>query len=83
MTKKDTYEHQYLVFNVADGPKVINESLNTYGKDGWYLSTMITVGGGEHIVVWMVKPNLVVAPNPAEAHAKKVASLWTGESGDE
>ena len=68
------------MFSVSDGPKVINESLNTYGSDGWYLSTMITVGGGEHLVAWMVKPNLIVAPNPAEAQAKKLANLWTGES---
>ena len=83
MSKKDTYEHQFLVFSVSDGPKVINESLNTYGKDGWFLSSIITIGGGEHLVAWMVKPNLIVAPNPAEAQAKKLANLWTGESGDE
>ena len=45
MTKKDTYEHQYLVFPVSDGPKVMTESLNTYGKDGWFLSSIITIGG--------------------------------------
>ena len=83
MTKKDTYEHQYLVFPVSDGPKVMTESLNTYGKDGWFLSSIITIGGGELLVAWMVKPNLIVAPNPAEAQAKKLANLWTGESGDE
>ena len=83
MTKKDTYEHQYLVFPVSDGPKVMTESLITYGKDGWFLSSIITIGGGEHLVAWMVKPNLIVAPNPAEAQAKKLANLWTGESGDE
>ena len=83
MTKKDTYEHQYLVFPVSDGPKVMTESLNTYGKDGGFLSSIITIGGGEHLVAWMVKPNLIVAPNPAEAQAKKLANLWTGESGDE
>ena len=44
---------------------------------------MITVGGGEHLVAWMVKPNLIVAPNPAEAQSKKLANLWTGECGDE
>ena len=83
MTKKDTYEHQYLVFPVSDGPKVMTQSLNTYGKDGSFLSSIITIGGGEHLVAWMVKPHLIVAPNPAEAQAKKLANLWTGESGDE
>ena len=71
------------MFPVSDGPKVMTESLNTYGKDGWFLSSIITIGGGEHLVAWMVKPNLIVAPNPAEAQAKKLANLWTGESGDE
>lgn len=83
MSKQDTYEHQFLVFQVSDGPKVINESLNTYGKDGWYLSTMITVGAGEALVAWMVKPSIIHAPNPDEARAKKLANLWTGDSGDE
>jgi hypothetical protein len=34
-------------------------------------------------VAWIVKPNLIQAPNPAEAQAKKLANLWTGESGEE
>ena len=44
-------EHQYLVFDVAEGPKVIIESLNTYGKEGWELATMINDGADKLVAV--------------------------------
>jgi|TARA_R110001592_G_scaffold200056_5_gene448856 hypothetical protein len=72
-----TYEHQFLVFNVSDGPKTINESLNTYGQEGWRLTTMITVGGGEHIVAWIVKDHALLAPDPTKSEANKIAQLWS------
>ena len=37
------WENTYKVFEVSKGPKVIIESLNTYGEDGWECSSMVTV----------------------------------------
>ena len=78
----DIYEHQYLVFNVNDGPKVINESLNTYGAEGWALSTMITINSGEYIVAWIVKGAAIEAPNPTTTKDSKIAELWSGTDDD-
>ena len=36
-------ETMYIIFNVSDGPKVITETLNTKGQDGWWLATAINV----------------------------------------
>tara|TARA_R110002020_G_scaffold105471_2_gene246036 strand:+ start:2974 stop:3216 length:243 start_codon:yes stop_codon:yes gene_type:complete len=75
MTNK--YEHKYMVFNTSDGPKIINETLNTYGSEGWILSTMITVGGGQHIVAWMTKETKMETPDPKKSKDDKVTKLWT------
>ncbi len=64
----DIYEHQYLVFSVEDGPRVINEALNASGREGWQLTTMITVGNGEHIVAWMSK---------SKSKESEIAALWS------
>jgi hypothetical protein len=78
----EIYEHQYLVFNVSDGPKVINDSLNTYGAEGWQLTTMITVGGGEHLVAWIVKGANIEAPDPVKTKENKIAALWSSSDED-
>ena len=72
----EIYEHQYLVFSVGDGPRVINEALNASGREGWQLSTMITVGNGEHIVAWMTKSNTIHAPDPAKSKESEISALW-------
>tara|TARA_R110002020_G_scaffold32427_3_gene99789 strand:+ start:30853 stop:31113 length:261 start_codon:yes stop_codon:yes gene_type:complete len=74
----EIYEHKYLVFSVSDGPKVINESLNTYGQEGWRLTTMITVGEG-HLVAWVVKGAAIEAPDPKTTTESKISELWSGE----
>ena len=56
---------------------MINESLNTYGAEGWELTTMITVGGGEHIVAWIVKRGIIEAPDPTKTKESKIAALWS------
>tara|TARA_R100000988_G_C3977738_1_gene155118 strand:+ start:512 stop:781 length:270 start_codon:yes stop_codon:yes gene_type:complete len=73
----DIYEHQYLVFSVEDGPRVINEALNASGREGWQLTTMITVGNGEHIVAWMSKSNTIHAPDPVKSKESEIAALWS------
>ena len=79
---KTTYENQFLVFDVRDGPKVIIEQLNAFGQDGWVLSTMLNVGDTQ-IVAFLTKGNVKDAPNPKQSEQKKIANLWTiGDKSD-
>ena len=41
------WENTYLVFEVAKGPKVIIETLNTYGDDGWECCSQLIVAGSQ------------------------------------
>tara|TARA_R110002020_G_scaffold6002_2_gene25085 strand:- start:1431 stop:1688 length:258 start_codon:yes stop_codon:yes gene_type:complete len=79
---KTTYENQFLVFDVRDGPKVIIEQLNAFGQDGWVLSTMLNVGDTQ-IVAFLTKGNVKDAPNPKQSEQQKIANLWTiGDKSD-
>ena len=71
-------EHQYLVFDVAEGPKVIIESLNTYGKEGWELATMINVGA-DKLVAFIVRSNTTEAPGPEKSKTEKISKLWSSD----
>ena len=73
---KTTYEKQFLVFDVRDGPKVIIEQLNAFGQDGWVLSTMLNVGDTQ-IVAFLARGNVKDAPNPKQSEQQKIANLWT------
>lgn len=73
---KTTYENQFLVFDVRDGPKVIIEQLNAFGQDGWVLSTMLNVGDTQ-IVAFLARGNVKDAPNPKQSEQQKIANLWT------
>jgi len=76
MSKK-TYEHKYVVYSISDGPKVITESLNSYGQEGWQLSNMVTIANGENLVAWMVKETEILDPNPKKSNEDKIKTLWT------
>ena len=43
---------------------------------------MITVGGGEHIVAWIVKDHVLESPDPQKSEANKIAQLWSTEKAD-
>ena len=75
------FENQYVVFNTSDGPKVILESLNTYGADGWELATMITINDGQYIVAYLKKSISIEAPDPEQTQQNKIAELWSGDEG--
>ena len=38
-----TYENDYVIFDVTNGPKAIIEALNAKGQEGWYPVTSINV----------------------------------------
>ncbi len=69
------WENTYKVFEVSKGPKVIIESLNTYGEDGWECSSMVTVAG-EKIVLFLKRKIEEVAP--VDKEEAKLSKLWGG-----
>lgn len=75
----EIYEHKHVVFSVKDGPKVVTESLNTFGQEGWRLATMVTVGE-EHLVAWIVKGAAIEAPDPKKTAESKISELWGASS---
>ena len=76
---KKQYENMYLVFQVAEGPKIIIESLNTYGKEGWEVKTMITLAG-DKLVAFMTRESVIEAPDPANSAKKQLDSIWSADT---
>ena len=65
----------YLVFDVNNGPKVIIENLNSYGEEGWELTSMINVAG-ENIVAFL-KRRTDLDEEPVDKKKEKVKQLWS------
>jgi len=72
------WENTYLVFDVTKGPKVIIETLNTYGEDGWECSSMVTVAGS-NIVVFLKRAIVTEEKPKVDKEQEKVSKLWSGE----
>mgnify|MGYP001497223180 FL=1 len=71
------WENTYLVFEVAKGPKVIIESLDTYGADGWECCSMLTVAGNN--IVCFLKRRTDVEEDKGDDEQKKISKLWQQE----
>ncbi len=71
------YENTYLVFEVSKGPKVIIESLDTYGADGWECCSMLTVAGNN--IVCFLKRRTDVEEDKGDDEQKKISKLWQQE----
>jgi hypothetical protein len=71
------WENTYLVFEVAKGPKVIIESLDTYGADGWECCSMLTVAGNN--IVCFLKRRIDVEEDKGDDEQKKISKLWQQE----
>ena len=67
------------MFDVSNGPKVVVETLDTYGNDGWELTSIIAVGSGERLVAFLKRRFDEVALDPEEGKKAKLASLWGGD----
>ena len=76
---KKQYENMYLVFQVAEGPKIIIESLNTYEQEGWEVKTMISVAG-DKLVAFMARESVIEDPDPAKSAKKKLDSIWSADT---
>ena len=74
------YDYKYMVFKIDEGPKMITEHLDAYGKEGWWMTNMVTINGGEHLVAWLAKETLVDSPDPQKSKKNKIANLWTEDS---
>ena len=73
------YENTYLVFEVSKGPKVIIESLDTYGNDGWECCSQLIVAGSQ--IVCFLKRRTDIDEKPkVNKEEEKISKLWsTGE----
>ena len=70
------WENTYLVFDVQKGPKVIIETLDTYGNDGWECCSMLIVAGTQ-IVAFLKRA--VETPAKANKVEEKITKLWSNE----
>jgi len=71
------WENKYVVFDVTNGPKVVVETLDTYGKDGWELTSIISVGDGERLVAFLKRRFDIVMPDPEGDKKNKIAEMWS------
>ena len=69
------YENTYLDFEVSKGPKVIIESLDTYGNDGWECCSMLTVAGNN--IVCFLKRRIDVEEEKTDKETEKISKLWS------
>tara|TARA_B100000886_G_C20094396_1_gene355220 strand:+ start:320 stop:550 length:231 start_codon:yes stop_codon:yes gene_type:complete len=72
------WENTYLVFEVAKGPKVIIDTLNTYGNDGWECCSQLIVAGSQ--IVCFLKRRTDVEEPKVDKEEAKVAKLWANPS---
>ena len=70
------WENTYLVFEVAKGPKVIIETLNTYGDDGWECCSQLIVAGSQ--IVCFLKRRLDT-PETVNKEEEKISKLWSNK----
>lgn len=67
------FENTYLVFEVSKGPKVIIETLDTYGQDGWECCSMLIVAGSQ--IVCFLKRRIDIE-EPVNKEEEKISKLW-------
>ncbi len=70
------WENTYLVFEVSKGPKVIIESLDTYGADGWECCSMLTVAGN-NIVCFLKRRTDIEEEPKVDKETEKISKLWS------
>ena len=73
------WENTYLVFEVAKGPKVIIDTLNTYGEEGWECASMIAVANTNIVAFLKRRTDLDEEPK-VDKETEKISKLWS--SGD-
>jgi hypothetical protein len=71
------YENTYVVFDITKGPKVIIETLDTYGDEGWECCSMLSVANTN--IVAFLKRKIGGEENVDEESAK-ISKLWSNGS---
>jgi len=71
------YETKYLAFKVEEGPKVVIDNLNTEGKEGWKLETIMVVGEGQ-LIAFVTREIDIQAPDPEKSKKDSISKLWGG-----
>ena len=74
------WENTYLVFEVAKGPKVIIETLDTYGEDGWECCSQLIVAGSQ--IVCFLKRRTDADEPKVNKEEEKISKLWSNGSKD-
>lgn len=70
------WENTYLVFEVEKGPKVIIDTLNTYGEDGWECCSQLIVANKQ--IVCFLKRRLDLGEEPkVNKEEEKISKLWS------
>ena len=69
------WENTYIVFEVAKGPKVIIDTLNTYGDDGWECCSQLIVANKQ--IVCFLKRRIDVEEDTTDKETEKISKLWS------
>lgn len=64
-----------MVFDVTKGPKVIIETLNTYGEEGWECCSMLNVAG-TNIVCFLKRKIDSEEEVVVDEQEEKISKLW-------
>ena len=71
------YENTYVVFDITKGPKVIIETLDTYGDEGWECTSMLSVAN-TNIVAFLKRT--IGGAEPIDEQSAKISKLWSDGS---
>ena len=71
------YENTYVVFDITKGPKVIIETLDTYGDEGWECTSMLSVAN-TNIVAFLKRT--IGGEEPVDEQSAKISKLWSNGS---
>ena len=71
------YENTYVVFDVTKGPKVIIETLDTYGDESWECCSMLSIAGAN--IVAFLKRRIGADEPTVDENAEKISKLWSSD----
>ena len=73
------WENKFIIFQATHGPKVIIESLNTYGEEGWECCSMLTVANTK--IVDFLKSRVDEPVLTVDETTQKIEDAWVNENG--
>ena len=76
-----TWEHTYVIFDVKKGPKVMKETLNTHGEEGWQLCSIINVGG-EKLCAFLKRCEEIESEDKSAEAKSELLNIWSDKNGE-